>query len=96
MNQPDCTPMFETKYPGFVSSGANFHELPKTEEDCRLSCLRDPNCLSYQIDSSPEAKFCWKQDASSRNKIYGPSTTIKEYIFVVKCVNNSVEGRPTN
>ena len=94
MQQPDCTPMFEIRHTGYISSNAAAYPSITTDDECRSACIKDENCMSYQIDTRPGETFCRLQSSYSIEDLQGPFVAgdVKEYVFTVKCENSTSEG----
>ena len=73
---------------------AKSYPLFTTEQLCRLRCLFDPGCVSYQIDRNPEVPFCFIQ--TNGDKLAEAELTeralVTEYILVDSCTNKPLEN----
>jgi len=95
----ECSPVFK-KLHEKVSNNATPYPFLTTEQLCRLRCLFDPDCVSYQIDRNPEAPFCLIQ-TNGDNLAEGElneCALVTEYILVDSCTDNPLDksspGKP--
>lgn len=85
-----CSPVFKKLFrPREVSQMATPNPFITTEQLCRLRCLFDPDCVSYQINRNPEAPFCLVQ-TDVRNLMQEKlikADLVTDYILVNPCTN---------
>ena len=87
-----CSSVFK-KLHKEVSKMATPYPFVTTEQLCRLTCLFEPKCVSYQIDRNQVATFCWIQTNGDNLKENERTkrVMVTEYILVDSCTDKPLE-----